>query len=148
MPLNSSRIDRYQKKLLHLKKYYEWLEQWMKEIPLDVIVKLEDYRSLMGIYHTAQNAAAVIIDIIAMMNKDLVDLVQDNYQNIEILREEGIISNELKNGIRELVGLRNRLAHDYNGILDQLAWKSISTNLRYLNDFYKVISEWLTQQRT
>ena len=82
MPLNSARIDRYQKKLLHLKKYCEWLEQWMKEIPLEMIEKHEDYRSLMGIYHTAQNAAAVTIDIIAMMNKDLAKLVQDNYQNI------------------------------------------------------------------
>ncbi len=145
--MDSERIDRYRKKILYLEKYYTWLNEWMDQISLEKIHEEKKYQALMGIYHTAQSAAAVIIDIIAMMNKDLAKLVQDNYQNLAYLRSKGIIDTELENGLKVIIGLRNRLAHDYNGIVDKFAWEAIKENQKYLKKFHDVIFEWLNQKK-
>jgi uncharacterized protein YutE (UPF0331/DUF86 family) len=144
--MDSSRIDRYRKKLLYLKRYIDWLNDWMKKEPINKIVENEEYLLLMGIYHTVQSAVACIIDIIAMINKDFTNLVQDNYSNLDYLIEQKIIKKEMKSGIKELIGLRNRLAHDYNGIIDEMAWESIEKNMPFLIQFYRGIDEWLNQQ--
>lgn len=144
--MKQSRLDRYRAKLNHLHKFHQWLTEWLAECSLETLEQTQDYRSLMGIYHTAQNAAEVVIDILAMMNKDLLQLVQDNYQNLENLVSENLISPDLKQGLYALIGLRNRLAHDYNGIIDHVAWNSIQHNLTYINQFYQVIDTWIKTQ--
>lgn len=141
------RIERYYKKLLHLEKYYDWLIEWMKNFSLQQIVENEEFISLMGIYHTAQNAIAVIIDVCAMINKDCTNVVQDNYNNIEYLFHKKIINIKLRKGIQSLIGLRNRLAHDYNGIIDKIAWQSIENHLDIFESFQKVIYKWVNQQK-
>lgn len=144
--MDSSRIERYRKKLLYLKRYIDWLDEWIKKKPLKQIIENEEYQLLMGIYHTIQNAVACIIDIMAMINNDLSNLVQDNYSNLDLLLEKKILNKEIKPGIKELIGLRNRLAHDYNGIVDETAWQSIDRNSKYLIDFHNGIEKWLNQQ--
>ena len=144
--MDSKRIDRYRKKLVYLKRYHGWLTEWMEKTPLDMIEENCDYQALMGIYHTAQNAVEAIIDIMAMINKDLSHIVQNNTNNLDFLIQEGIVSIKIRRGIIDIVGLRNRLAHDYNGIVDTIAWESIELNLDYFQIFHRGIEEWLNQQ--
>jgi uncharacterized protein YutE (UPF0331/DUF86 family) len=118
----------------------------MNELAFEEIHAQEDYRSLMGIYHTAQNAIEVIIDVTAMLNKDLFNTVQDNHTNLQNLIQEEVIDNSLKQGLHSLIGLRNRLAHDYNGIIDRLAWESIQEYMPYLEKFHEGISKWFKEQ--
>ena len=144
--MDSFRIERYQKKLMYLKRYTDWLDDWMEKTSLEQIQEFKKYQDLMGIFHTAQNAIAGIIDIIAMMNKDLANLVQDNYNNLEYLTHEDIINIDLNKGLKELIGLRNRIAHDYNGIIDEMVWISLEKNKHIFTEFHNVIEKWLIQQ--
>lgn len=144
--MDAERIERYYLKLSHLEKYYHWLVEWMTQKSLQKIEEKGEFISLMGIYHTAQNATALIIDICAMINKDFLNIVQDNYTNLEYLLNKNIIDIQIRNGIQNLIGLRNRLAHDYNGIIDKIAWDAIKHHLTTMEAFHKVISTWINQQ--
>lgn len=78
-----------------------------------------------------------------MIIKDLSLIVEDNYSNFEKLLKRDIISAEMFQGLKKLNGLRNRIVHDYNGLIDEITWESISENKKYINEFEKVIKEWL-----
>lgn len=53
-----------------------------------------------------------------MLVKDLGHLVQDDYKNIEILVDQKIFDNEFAITLKKANGLRNVLAHHYNGIIE------------------------------
>lgn len=54
-----------------------------------------------------------------MIVKDLGLMVNDDYKNLDVLKERKIISTEMHNTMKKLNGLRNRIVHDYNRWLDQ-----------------------------
>ena len=144
--IDPERITRYRKKLVYLERYYDWLRNWMDKSSLEDIEEYKNYQALMGIYHAAQNAAESIIDILSMINKDVAHLVQDNYKNLDYVIQKGILNAQLREGLKEIIGLRNRLAHDYNGIIDIYAWDTINDNLEHLNKFHEEIQKWLNHQ--
>jgi uncharacterized protein YutE (UPF0331/DUF86 family) len=84
-----------------------------------------------------------ITDIVAMMVKDLGEIPKDDYTNLEIIHNKNIISSELKKVIKEANGLRNRVVHEYNGIVDEVAYASIMSLLEYIEEFTRVTEKWL-----
>ncbi|MEM4155552.1 MAG: HepT-like ribonuclease domain-containing protein [Archaeoglobaceae archaeon] len=54
------------------------------------------------------------MDVCAMLVKDLGKRVEDDYSNIEILHELGILDKELAEKLKTCNGLRNWLVHRYN----------------------------------
>ncbi len=79
------------------------------------------------------------------MLEDLSLIVEDNYTNFEKLLKRNIISPDMFQGLKKLNGLKNRIVHDYNGIIDETAWNSINENKEYINEFEKVVKKWLEQ---
>jgi len=145
MAINLARVNRYQKKLIFLQQNIIRLQEWMEKSPLEKIKKNNDVQSLYSIYHAAQNAIETMIDIIAMINKDLISITQDRLSNLETLLQKKIIPQDLKDGVTELMGLRNRLVHEYNGIIDEFAWEAILENIETLTKFKKEINLWLNR---
>ncbi|MHA1453129.1 MAG: DUF86 domain-containing protein [Promethearchaeota archaeon] len=143
--MDDKRKERYYKKLQFLDKYIDWLQTWTDDITLREIEKNNNYQVLMAIYHIAQNSAEVVADIIAMLCKDLAHIVQDKYNNLDYVINKKIIPQNLSQGLKEMIGLRNRLAHENNGIIDKYAWDAILENIPTLKEFHKVISSWLNQ---
>ncbi len=78
-----------------------------------------------------------------MLLKDEKEVPRDDYTNISILEERGIISHDLALVLKELNGLRNRIVHEYNGLSDEIAFNSIETLLPEVEKFLRVVKEWL-----
>ncbi|MHA1264518.1 MAG: HepT-like ribonuclease domain-containing protein [Candidatus Helarchaeota archaeon] len=57
-----------------------------------------------------------------------------------------IINRDLFDALKELNGLRNRIVHDYNGLIDEIVWNSISQNLIYIESFVEAINSWLQKR--
>jgi uncharacterized protein YutE (UPF0331/DUF86 family) len=63
-----------------------------------------------------------------------------------MLYEKKILSSELKNALKEVNGLRNRLVHDYNGITDEIAYRSIMRLSKSVEEFAKAVEKWLSKK--
>nr|MDO8085837.1 DUF86 domain-containing protein [Candidatus Sigynarchaeum springense] len=132
-------------KLDHLVKYHRFLSRWLAE-PIGEPAEEDNYfRNHFSIYHSAQLLAEVISDVAAMIVKDLGHIVGDNYQNLEQLLNAGIIDRDETRMMNELNGLRNRIAHDYNGIIDKLALESIKKTKDVALAFYGKVEKWLSK---
>lgn len=140
--LDNKRIERYIEKLEYFNQLTKKLQEWMEELDENLFLNL-DLKEQFGIYHGFQIIIEIITDIIAMVVKDLKIKPKDDYSNIECLKEQKFISEELSLSLRKVNGLRNALVHGYNGLDDLLAYKGIKENFNFFKEFYEVISEWL-----
>jgi len=144
--MDDKRKNRYQDKIANLTKYYNLLSKWIEKSDLKKMVNESNYKEIFSIYHAAQLSIEVISDICVMMVKDSQLIPKDNYTNFETLYSEGILSNELLDALKELNGLRNRIVHDYNGIIDKIAVESIINNLPKMKSFQEVVKSWLKEK--
>ncbi len=90
-----------------------------------------------------QSIIEVLADISAMVIKDLNIEPKDDYTNFQILLRENIISNDLFLTLKKLNGLRNRIVHDYNGLVDELIWTTLKETLNSIPSFQEMIKQWL-----
>ncbi|MBD3256160.1 MAG: DUF86 domain-containing protein [Candidatus Lokiarchaeota archaeon] len=140
--LGKKRIERYIEKFEHLKKLNNKLNEWTKSLDEEGFVAL-DLKEQYGIYHAFQIIAEIITDLIAMSVKDLKIKPKDDYSNIDCLKEQNFISEDLSKELKKVNGLKNILVHDYNGIDDSLAFKNIKEDINIIKHFQKVVQEWL-----
>ncbi len=141
--MDSKRKNRYLDKIGSLKKYYQLLNEWFNNSDFDELNENSNLKDIFAIYHAAQLSIEVISDLCAMIVRDLAQNPKDDYSNFEKLFTGKIITNELFKALKELNGLRSRIVHDYNGLIDEIAWQSISKNLKFINKFREVIESWL-----
>ena len=146
MKLDEQRKNRYLDKIFNLKKYYQLLYDWFTSSSFDEINEKMEYKDIFAIYHATQLSIEVISDLCAMIVKDLFHSPKDNYSNFERLHTAKIIPTDLHKALRELNGLRNRIVHDYNGLIDEIAWNSILKNLKYIEQFREVVESWLKKK--
>lgn len=144
--VEKSRRQRYKEKLERLREYKLLFEKWFSSKNFQILKKQNNFEKIFAIYHSIQLMVEVITDIVCMMLKDLSIIVQDNYTNLEKLLKNEIISPEMFQGLKKLNGLRNRIVHDYNGIIDEIIWASIEENRKYIDQFDKVVKNWLSKQ--
>ncbi|MBD3255340.1 MAG: DUF86 domain-containing protein [Candidatus Lokiarchaeota archaeon] len=146
MMLEDSRKQRYKKKLEKLESYQHLFRKWFESYKSNQLNKGENFEKIFAIYHSIQLIIEVITDIVGMMVKDLSLIVEDNYSNFEKLLNREIISSDLFQGLKNLNGLRNRIVHDYNGIIDEVVWDSIEENEPYIEEFKEMVRKWLIQK--
>ncbi|MHA1292984.1 MAG: DUF86 domain-containing protein [Promethearchaeota archaeon] len=96
-----------------------------------------------AIYHAFQINTEIITDLTAMLVKDSKITPKDDYTNIEILRQNKVISRDLSDKLREIKGLRNRIVHNYNGLIDKIALERIINLLDSMEDFINGCEQWL-----
>jgi uncharacterized protein YutE (UPF0331/DUF86 family) len=141
--MEKKRIKRYDEKLEFLTQLIENLDKWTNDIDEAEFNNSINLIRQYGIYHAFQLAIETVLDLIAMMVKDSKHLTKDNYTNIELLENESLISHTLSKDLRESVGLRNRIVHDYNGLDSSIAYKSLIKLKISIKDFKEEISKWL-----
>jgi len=134
-----SRAKRYKDKVSKIIQNIRDIKEWAYSEE----VFLEDRKTRLATYKAFQEAVEAITDIVAMMVKDLGEIPKDDYTNLEIIHNKNIISSELKKAIKEANGLRNRVVHEYNGIVDEVAYASIMSLLEYIEEFTRVTEKWL-----
>jgi uncharacterized protein YutE (UPF0331/DUF86 family) len=94
-----------------------------------------------ALFKEFQELAEALGDLSAMMVKEEGRVVKDDYTNLDAIKsflEPGIIKN-----LKKANGLRNVLVHEYNGIIDDLAFESMKEVLPSLRVFGKMVREWL-----
>ena len=133
----TSRLNRYFDKLNHAEHRTKNIEEWSKFPDL-----IDDERTLLAIYKAGQEVIESIMDLLAMMLKDLDKSPKDDYSNIKHAFEERLITSSERDLLRESNGLRNRLIHDYNGISDELALEALERLLPGMKGFLKKVRDW------
>lgn len=136
--IDEERLKRYIEKINHIEKRVSEFEEWKVEF-------FEDEKTKLACYKAIQEAIEACLDVVAMMVKDYGMLPKDDYRNIELI-EDKVISNELANALKELNGLRNRIVHEYNGLNDEIAMRSIENLIPSINEFLDQVREWLEKK--
>ncbi|MFO7837584.1 MAG: HepT-like ribonuclease domain-containing protein [Candidatus Thorarchaeota archaeon] len=98
-----------------------------------------------GIYYDLSSAIDAVMDIIAILCKDLGTMPRGDYENIENLQTRDILSADLVERLANCNGLRNVLVHQYNGIDENLVLESTQPVERDLREFVKVVEEHITK---
>lgn len=125
---------RYLDKFAHVDRRIANIESWL---PIS-----HEERTRLAIYKAFQEVVEAFLDILSMKLVDLRIPPKDDYTNIVLLEERGILDEENSNVLRSANGLRNRLVHDYNNLSDELAIESIKILLPKLIYIKKEISSW------
>lgn len=136
--MDRERLVRYTEKLDHAEDRIERFRRWSKD------AATED-KARFACYKVFQEAVESIMDVVAMLVKDLDRLPKDDYANLEILAEEEILGPDLVADLAEANGLRNRLVHEYNGLDDEMALRSGGRLVPKLQESIGVIRTWLSE---
>ncbi len=109
---------------LRHKKYrdkYNYIIDNIKGLPFDPKNEFEKR----GIFYSLQTSIESIVDLIAMLVKDLGIEVKDDPTNISEIVKKRNLEPELGEKLKKANGLRNILIHRYNDIDEQIVLNSV-----------------------
>lgn len=142
--IDESRLRRYREKILHIERRISQIEEWTLNYTDEDFIR--DEKTKLAVYKAFQEIVESIMDIIAMMCKDMGIPPKDDYTNIETIGNLGIINRELSEKLIEANGLRNRLVHHYNKLDDKIAFESIKELLEPILKFVGVVEDWIMKK--
>lgn len=89
-------------------------------------------------------AIECVLDISNHVISDMRFRKPDNNRDIfEVLSENKIIENNLKNNLCNMAGFRNILVHDYIKLDREVVYDIIINNLRDIEEFMNIVSEYV-----
>ncbi|MGQ4892635.1 MAG: type VII toxin-antitoxin system HepT family RNase toxin [Candidatus Njordarchaeia archaeon] len=128
------RLDSYRRKIDYItEKLGDMPDRYDDEFMVDALM----YR-----LHTSIES---VMDIVAMLVKDLGRNVVDDYGNIEVLEELNIIDQELADKLKQLNGLRNIIVHRYNKIDTRMIIESLDEIRGTIFKFLEIVENVLQQ---
>lgn len=92
-----------------------------------------------GVLYKLHTSIEAAMDLAAMLLKDQGKKIEDDYANIESLKESGTITEALAVKLKKCNGLRNYLVHRYNKVDDEIALDSVGEVKKTLYDFVGVV---------
>ena len=109
-----ARVERMREKI-------EYIIEALDEIPANPEKPIE----VSGVFYNLLTAIESAMDISAMLVKDLGRRVEDDYTNVETLKEIGVIDEKLAEKLKMCNGLRNWLVRRYNRVDKDLVLRSV-----------------------
>ncbi|MHA1659019.1 MAG: DUF86 domain-containing protein [Promethearchaeota archaeon] len=106
-------------KELRLKRYRDKINYIIDNIK-DLPLKSDNKFIKRGVFYSIQTSIESLIDLVAMLVKDLGIQVKDDETNISELIINKNLNPELGNKLKKANGLRNILVHRYNSVEDQI----------------------------
>lgn len=97
------RLSQYRRKI-------EYVVSKLTSLPSD----LDDVYHFEALLYRLHTSIDALMDVVAMLVKDLGLEVGDDYSNIEKLEEAGVLSGDMAGFLRKASGLRNVIVHRYN----------------------------------
>ncbi len=101
---------------------------------------LEDYRRLDSIVLNLQRSCELVTDIamyIVACRK--LGIPQEKREAFELLRKNGLISKEMSDNMKKMIGFRNIAVHDYKNIDEEILKDVIENHLDDLLNFARTI---------
>lgn len=135
--MDEKRISRYKEKISTIAKRRDNISSWIGE---------RNEKSTLALYKAYQEMMEGFTDIFAMILKDVGELVEDDYTNIEKLGEKDLLDKDQEALMKEGNGLRNRLVHEYNGLERKIALESMERINSEVDDILEDIRRWLKEQ--
>lgn len=137
--MKEQRFKRYLEKIERIQDRLKSVSAWSDRFMTEKKDRLATYKAF-------QEAAEATMDIIAMIVTDKGLVPEDDYRNIQKLSQKHFLSDELKEKLYEVNGLRNRIVHDYNGLNHKIALQSMHQLQPSLNKFVRRVQGWLEEK--
>jgi len=135
--MEEKRISRYKEKISVIEKRKSNISSWIDD---------RSEKGILAVYKAYQELMEAFTDIFAMILKDMGEIVEDDYTNIEKLREKKLLDEEQEALMKEANGLRNRLVHEYNGLEKKTAVESIERINSEVDKILKDVRKWIKEQ--
>ena len=132
--MDELRIKRYHDKIHHIIDY-------IQELPIKPRNELEKR----GIFYSLQTSIGAMVDLIAMLVKDLGIQVKEDIINISKIVEVRKLDPELGENLKNANGLRNIIVHRYNEIDEQLILDSVEGIKNLLLKWISIVEEILDE---
>jgi len=128
--MDELRDKRYRDKIHHIFDY-------IQELPVEPKNELEKR----GIFYSLQTSIEAMVDLIAMLVKDLGVQVKDDNINISEIIKIKKLNPELGEKLKKANGLRNIIVHRYNEIDEQIILDSVQEVKVLLLDWIEIIED-------
>lgn len=135
--MEPSRFERYLDKLEHARERLALVDAWSGKAEDELHWRLATYKAF-------QESAEALADLLAMAVVDTGGVPKDDYRNIDLAVERGIIEDRLVDPLAEVTGLRNRLVHEYDTLDDGIALESIVGLSDPMDDTLEEVETWLS----
>ncbi len=132
--MDELRIKRYRDKINHIIDY-------LKDLTIDPKNELEKR----GIFYSLQTSIEAIIDLIAMLTKDLGFQVKDDNTNISEIVKNRKLKFELGEKLKKANGMRNIIVHRYNDFEEKIILNSVEEIKDLLPEWIDVVEEILNE---
>ncbi len=107
----------------YLNELIEIVPNTLKEYESNKIIRAACERNFEKVVEAVTDLAFIFITLKKFRVPD------DDIDSFKILEENGIISNELYNRLKDAKGMRNFIAHQYGKINDKLVYEAITEEL-------------------
>jgi len=134
--MDELRSKQYRDKIQHIFNY-------IQELPLEPKNELEKR----GIFYSLQTSIEAMVDLIAMLVKDLGIQVKDDNINISEIVKVRNLDFELGEKLKKANGLRNIIVHRYNEIDEQIILESVEEVKDLLLRWIEIIEECINEIR-
>ena len=132
--MDELRIKRYRDKINHIVDY-------IKDLPIEPKNELEKR----GIFYSLQTSIEAIVDLIAMLTKDLGIPVKDDNTNISEIVKKRKLKSGLGKKLKKANGMRNIIVHHYNDFEEQIILNSVEEIKdllsKWINDVEEILNE-------
>ncbi|HUW91307.1 MAG TPA: DUF86 domain-containing protein [Candidatus Nanopelagicaceae bacterium] len=134
--MDELRNKRYRDKIQHIFDY-------IQELPIEPKNELEKR----GIFYSLQTSIEAMVDLIAMLVKDLGVQVKDDNINISEIIKIKKLNPELGEKLKKANGLRNIIVHRYNEIDEQIILDSVQEVKDLLINWIEIIEDCINEIR-
>ena len=121
----------------HYKDKIQHIFDYIQDLPLIPKNELEKR----GIFYSLQTSIEAMVDLIAMLVKDLGIQVKDDNYNINEIINIKKLDPELGNKLSQANGLRNIIVHRYNAVDDQIILDSVQEVKDLLLKWVRIIED-------
>ena len=132
--MDEMRIKRYHDKINHVVDY-------IKDLPFEPKNELEKR----GVFYSLQTSIEGVVDLIAMLTKDLGIQVKDDNANISEIVKKRKLNSALGVKLKKANGMRNIIVHRYNNFEEQIILNSVEEIKDLLSTWIRVVEEILNE---
>ena len=134
--MDELRNKRYKDKIQHIFDYIE-----------DLPIKPNNELEKRGIFYSLQTSIEEMVDLIAMLVKDLGIQVKDDNSNISEVIKIKKLDTDLGEKLKKANGLRNIIVHRYNAVDDQIILDSVQEVKVLLLNWIQIVESILNEIR-
>lgn len=126
---------------LRYEEKIELISERIAHFGIDPQNKIEKW----GLFYAIQTSIESILDLIAMLIKDMGIVVRDDEDNVMRIIEVKGLNQNLGKELKAAKGMRNVLVHQYNGINEKLIFDSLPELKKLIKKWIEIIEEMLNE---